>query len=79
MRTGTMTKKLTAIGNSLGIVIEKPILDLLHIDRETEIEVTTDGNRLILSPVRTARRVRLDASAKKLMKRHVETFRKLAK
>lgn len=74
-----MTKKLTAIGNSLGIVIEKPILDLLHIDRETEIEMTTDGNRLILSPVRTARRARLDASAKKLMKRHVETFRKLAK
>lgn len=74
-----MTKKLTAIGNSLGIVIEKPILDLLHIDRETEIEMSTDGQRLILSPVRSARRARLDASAKKIMDQHDRTFRKLAK
>lgn len=74
-----MTKKLTAIGNSLGIVIEKPILDLLHIDRETEIEMSTDGQRLILSPVRSARRARLDASAKKIMGQHEGTFRKLAK
>jgi antitoxin component of MazEF toxin-antitoxin module len=74
-----MTKKLTAIGNSLGIVIEKPILDLLRIDRDTEIEMSTDGSRLILSPVRTARRARLDASARKLMDRHAETFRKLAR
>ncbi|MCC6740625.1 MAG: AbrB/MazE/SpoVT family DNA-binding domain-containing protein [Planctomycetia bacterium] len=74
-----MTKKLTAIGNSLGIVIEKPILDLLHIDRETEIEMSTDGQRLILSPVRSARRARLDASAKKIMDQHDATFRKLAK
>lgn len=74
-----MTKKLTAIGNSLGIVIEKPILDLLHIDRETEIEMSTDGQRLILSPVRSARRARLDASAARIMERHDETFRKLAK
>jgi hypothetical protein len=28
-----MMKKLSAIGNSLGIVIEKPILELLDIDR----------------------------------------------
>lgn len=74
-----MTKKLTAIGNSLGIVIEKPILDLLNIDRETRIEMTTDGNRLILSPVRTARRARLDASAKNLMDRHARVFSELAK
>ena len=74
-----MTKKLTAIGNSLGIVIEKPILDLLHIDRETEIEMSTDGQRLILSPVRTARRARLASSARKIMDQHEGTFRKLAK
>lgn len=46
-----MRKKLSAIGNSLGIVIEKPILELLDIDRETEFEMTTDGRRLIIEPV----------------------------
>ena len=48
-----MRKKLIPIGNSLGIVIEKPILELLGFDRETELEVETDGERLILSGFRS--------------------------
>jgi antitoxin MazE len=47
-----MRKSLSAIGNSLGLVIEKPILELLGITRDTELEVTTDGTRLIIEPVR---------------------------
>lgn len=73
-----MRKKLSAVGNSLGVVIEKPILELLDIDRETELEMTTDGQRLIIEPVRR-RRQRVLASAKKVMDAHDETFRKLAK
>ena len=74
-----MRKKLSAIGNSLGIVIEKPILELLNIDRETELEISTDGNRLILEPVRSARRKKLTEAAQRAMDAHDETFRKLAK
>lgn len=73
-----MGKKLSAIGNSLGLVIEKPILELLGIDRETELEMTTDGVRLIIEPVRE-RQKRVRASARKVMDAHDETFRKLAK
>ena len=47
-----MRKSLSAIGNSLGLVIEKPILELLGITRDTELEITTDGTRLIIEPVR---------------------------
>jgi antitoxin component of MazEF toxin-antitoxin module len=46
-----MRKNLSAIGNSLGLVIEKPILELLGITRDTELEITTDGTRLIVEPV----------------------------
>lgn len=73
-----MKKKLSAIGNSLGIIIEKPILELLDIDRETELEMTTDGQRLIIEPVRR-RKKRVLASAKKIMDAHDQTLRKLAK
>jgi len=45
-------KKLTKHGNSLALVIDKPVLDLLEIDSETPLSVTTDGTCLILSPVR---------------------------
>jgi antitoxin component of MazEF toxin-antitoxin module len=74
-----MRKRLSAIGNSLGLVIEKPILELLHIDRDTELDMTTDGERLIITPVQRQRRARVLAAAKRVMDAHDKTFRKLAK
>lgn len=74
-----MRKKLSVIGNSLGLVIEKPILELLNIDRDTEIEVRTDGNRLILEPVRKGRKKRITDVHEKVMQQHDGTFRKLVK
>ena len=41
-----MRKKLSAVGNSFGLVIEKPILELLNIDRDTELDITTDAGFL---------------------------------
>jgi antitoxin MazE len=77
-----MRKNLSAIGNSLGIVIEKPILELLNITRDTVLEVTTDGSRLIIEPVRTdkkeGRRGRVGAATKRAMKNHDRTLRRLA-
>lgn len=74
-----MQKKLSAIGNSLGLIIDKPILELLHIDKDTTLEVSTDGEALIIRPVRAARRKRLRDVANGIMDLHDETFRKLAK
>ncbi|MBU0551602.1 AbrB/MazE/SpoVT family DNA-binding domain-containing protein [Myxococcota bacterium] len=74
-----MVKNLTTIGNSLGLIIDKPILELLKIDRDTELEISTDGDRLIIQPKRLSRRERLRASAERLMDAHDETFRDLAK
>jgi antitoxin MazE len=47
-----MIKKLTKHGNSLALVIDKPVLDLLEIDSETPLSITTDGTCLVLSPIR---------------------------
>ena len=74
-----MRKKLSAIGNSLGIVIEKPILELLQIDRDTELEMTTDGSRLIIAPVVDKRRKQIDEVTRRVMKAHDRTLRNLAK
>lgn len=48
-----MTKKLTRHGNSLALVIDKPILELLKIDSDTPLEIKTEGESLIVSPRRT--------------------------
>jgi antitoxin component of MazEF toxin-antitoxin module len=47
-----MIKTLTKHGNSWALVIDKPILEILRISPETPFEVVTDGQCLVLSPVR---------------------------
>jgi antitoxin component of MazEF toxin-antitoxin module len=74
-----MIKRLTAIGNSLGLIIERPILELLDIDKETPLEVRTDGEALIIRPQRRNRPARLNAAAERMMDAHDETMGKLAK
>jgi len=76
-----VTKRLQAIGNSAGIIIDKPVLELLKITAETELEIETDGTRLIITPVRAsaARQRKLAAVQAKVIKKHEGTFRKLAK
>lgn len=76
-----VTKRLQAIGNSAGIIIDKPILDLLRITPETELDLETDGERLIITPVREpAQRARRFAKVQsRVVRKHERTFRKLAK
>jgi antitoxin component of MazEF toxin-antitoxin module len=52
----TMSKRLTRSGNSLALVIDKPLLEALDIDAETELELSTDGDVLVVSPVRERKR-----------------------
>ena len=73
-----MIKKLTAIGNSLGLIIERPILELLRIDRDTPLEVRTDGETLIIRPAREEHRARVRRATERMMDSHDETLRKLA-
>ncbi|GBR76150.1 antitoxin MazE [Candidatus Termititenax persephonae] len=48
-----MIKKLIRHGNSAALVIDKPIMEMLHITNETFFELSTDGKNLILSPQNT--------------------------
>jgi len=47
-----MSKRLIVVGNSLALVIERPLLRALHIKRHTTLEIRTDGVRLIVEPSR---------------------------
>jgi antitoxin MazE len=73
-----MITKLTAIGKSLGLIIEQPILDRLAIEKDTPLEVTTDGEALIIRPVRTDHRARVQELAQQLMAVHDATLKRLA-
>jgi antitoxin component of MazEF toxin-antitoxin module len=53
-----MIKRLTRHGNSLALVIDRGVLDLLEIDLKTPLSITTDGKCLVISPVRDPKRRR---------------------
>ena len=74
-----MIKKLSVVGNSLGLIIERPILELLDIDRDTPLEVRTDGEALIIRPARASRSARVRAAAKRMMDAHDKTMSELAR
>lgn len=74
-----MIKKLTTHGNSLALIIEKAILDLLNIKQQTPLEITTDGTNIIISPVKNLAREKAFKSAlSRVNQRHGKTLRKLA-
>jgi antitoxin component of MazEF toxin-antitoxin module len=74
-----MIKMLTKHGNSSALVIDRPILDLLKIDLETPLEISTDGRRLIVEPVTdNPRRKKFEAATEKSHKKFAKVFKKLA-
>jgi len=74
-----MIKKLTKHGNSMALVLDKPILELLNIKPDTPLEIETDGSVLVITPMQDSRR---KAKFKKAMasvnRRYANAFKKLA-
>jgi antitoxin MazE len=76
----TISKKLTKHGNSLALVIERPILELLGIDDTTLLQVSTpDGVSIVITPVKNKSQKRLfSVSLKKINKKYGRTLKRLA-
>jgi antitoxin component of MazEF toxin-antitoxin module len=74
-----MKKKLTRTGNSLALVLDRELLEATGIDASTSLEVSTDGEIIVISPVRAARRTE---QLRKIMERahgrYAGTFKRLA-
>ena len=74
-----MVKKLVSHGNSAALIIDKPILQLLKINMDTPLEISTDGKNLVISPVRDANREKKVIRAlDKVNAWHSKTLKKLA-
>ena len=74
-----MIKKLTKHGNSMALVIDRPILDLLKIDDETPLEISTDGKVLIISPMNDEdRREKFETAMGKVNRKYNKLLKRLA-
>lgn len=73
-----MLKRLVRHGNSLALVIDKPVLDLLKITEDTPLEIETpDGKSLHIRPFEGEDPV--DQALVRTRKKFGRTLRNLAK
>lgn len=74
-----MIKKLTKHGNSLALVMERGVLDLLDINADTPLDISTDGEVLIISPIRDEkRRKQFEAAVAETNRKYGRALKKLA-
>ena len=74
-----MIKKLSKHGNSLALVIDRSILDLLDIDEKTSLDISTDGDALVIAPVRDKkRRKRFEEELASFSDRYEKALKRLA-
>ena len=76
----SMTKKLIRHGNSAALILDRALLDLLKVQMDTPLEVTTDGRNIIISPQlhERAEATLLD-SLEKINKKHGSVLSRLGK
>lgn len=74
-----MIKKLVKHGNSLALVIDKPILELIRATADTPFEIISDGRSLVLTPVRDPKKEKKFEDAVAMVhKRFGRAMKKLA-
>ena len=74
-----MVKTLTRHGNSYALVIDKPILEMLQITPETPLELMTNGDTLVIRPVRDKERQRyLEETLEEINRKYGRALKKLA-
>jgi antitoxin component of MazEF toxin-antitoxin module len=79
-------KKFVKVGSSFSLIIDKTIMELLNLDPNTELSLTTDGKSLIFTPVqknaeieKEQRQNRINEAVKKSLERFDGLYQRLAK
>ncbi len=74
-----MRKRLTKTGNSLALVLDRPLLEATGIDATTTVEVSTNGDVIVVTPVRPKKRAaKLGSALEAINARYAGVFKRLA-
>ena len=74
-----MRKRLTKTGNSLALVLDRPLLEATGIGADTPVEVSSNGDVIVVTPVRVKKRARkLGAALEEIHARYAGVFKRLA-
>ena len=75
-----MTKTISKIGNSQGIILDTAFLDLARLKLGDQLTVTVhEGGAIVLTPIRPSIDAKTAAAkAKRLIRRNAKLFKRLA-
>ena len=74
-----MVTRLKDDGNHLSLEIPRHLLDQIGVGPDTPVEISADGGRLIVAPVKDARRrERFDRAVEDMNRRYEKMFKRLA-
>jgi antitoxin component of MazEF toxin-antitoxin module len=74
-----MIKMLKKHGNSMALVIEKPMMEALGITEETPLQITVNGNALVVTPANVGvGPERMKVVIKEIRKRYGPMLKRLA-
>jgi antitoxin MazE len=74
-----MRKRLTKSGNSVALVLDRPILKAVGIDAGAAVEVSTNGDVIVVTPVRPRGKARkLTQALAEINERYAGVFKRLA-
>ena len=75
-----MTKTITKIGNSQGLMFDSALMDLARIKVGDQVTITVhEGGSIVLTPVRPViTEEKASATANRLIKKNAELFRRLS-
>jgi antitoxin component of MazEF toxin-antitoxin module len=75
-----IAKKLTKVGNTQAVVLDKTLLSLIDADSDSTFKVSIEGKKIVLEPMtqKEVERLALEASDK-IRRTQKNVFKKLAK
>ena len=74
-----MKTRLIRIGNSVALILDRPLLEKLGLKEDAEVELSTNGDMLVVTPIRKpARRRKLNKILDKMDQQYSGVFRRLA-
>jgi antitoxin MazE len=74
-----MKKSLTRTGNSVALVLDKNLLEAANLDPNDEVEISTNGRVIVISPVRSSRETKkFERGEERMHAKFAGAFRRLA-
>jgi antitoxin component of MazEF toxin-antitoxin module len=71
-------KKLTKVGNSYALILDKPLMELAGLTANEPVVVYSSGHGLVVAPASSALRS-FESAKERVLARHGEVLRRLSK